>query len=1119
MPDPVAQEFLKHFLTAYSGGKSLYNSVWEARQKLQPLEKDFPCATWLPVICQNPADAPLTWQELRGNQTEASWQACCRAMLGLAAHTRLLNNPLTNDELGFELEEIYIPLGLVERTKPERRRDNVSPEQGSQLYQPEPEYKVTKIFQQQEFFDQVLRQGQSPKSQGRRLVFIGEPGAGKTKLLHKVGDWVLDNTTEDVPIWISLADLQGKSLEAYLRENWLEKAMETVRLPGGTTETFEQLFQSGKVWLLLDGVDELTTASANPIVELVNQLTDWVSQTRLVLTCRLNLWETGKEALENFDVYRNLDFSYGDTTNPDQVKQFIGRWFHPSPALGDRLRVQLDEQGRERIRDLVKNPLRLSLLCRTWQWKRGSLPRTKAELYRQFTEAVYEWKQRVFQTTPEQQQELNKALSQLARRALDQEASRFRLRHHLVAEELGEFDSPLFQLALQLGWLNQVGVAAENPEEKVYAFFHPTFQEYFAAQAIADWQYFLRHNNDSPNLEQGTYRIFERQWREVVLLWLGREDIFFTIKEEFLEALLGFQDGCGSFYEWQAFFLAAAGSAEFEIYSRAREIVAQTVNRSCCGSISIQDPRTFLSTIQEEAKIALRAADRGRTIQELTGLLTSQDVSVRFQAAAMLVELAPDNRDAIQCLSELISQPQYIGSYLDARSAESLEKIGIGNSNIIEELQERLRISHDENVRLRIARCLGKINPGNSIAIDTLIHLINNSQQVMNRNRAISYLGEIGTGNQGAVNTLLRLIRTSLDNLSSNTASLLLYAVANLGKIGTGNSDAVATLIKLLQSRFEELRLEAAESLVKINASISDVSACLTTLLNTTRNEGIRLRAAQCLLRIDPNSLEAIANLSNLIHTSAHSSVLRWATDSLEAVNSDRSESVDILIQRLRTSLDEEVRQATAESLGRIDPGNLEAVNTLIDLLRNGRGALIPYDAVSSLKKILQDDLFQVVVSNLRDFLQPVSLGSNDRYGRCYEIVWHCAENLAYPDFYRAWYTQPQPLTNHTANFAAQLQSTSRTYPIFTNAQALTTQQGWVSQFRRLLQVQNIALILYSCEPDPKLVAFYKELVERMPGLYIGWITSTCLDPPLKTFSPEQPNLLNAIQRWIDEIG
>jgi CHASE2 domain-containing sensor protein len=64
VPDQVAQEFLKYFLGSFAGGESLYQSVRQARERLQGLEDRFPCATWLPVICQNPAQPPSTWEGL-----------------------------------------------------------------------------------------------------------------------------------------------------------------------------------------------------------------------------------------------------------------------------------------------------------------------------------------------------------------------------------------------------------------------------------------------------------------------------------------------------------------------------------------------------------------------------------------------------------------------------------------------------------------------------------------------------------------------------------------------------------------------------------------------------------------------------------------------------------------------------------------------------------------------------------------------------------------------------------------------------------------------------------------------------------------------------------------------
>ncbi|MBD2777456.1 eIF2A-related protein [Iningainema tapete] len=64
VPDRVAHQFLKYFFQEFTGGKSLYQSVNIARKKLQGWEKDYPCASWLPVIVQSLLEKPPTWQSL-----------------------------------------------------------------------------------------------------------------------------------------------------------------------------------------------------------------------------------------------------------------------------------------------------------------------------------------------------------------------------------------------------------------------------------------------------------------------------------------------------------------------------------------------------------------------------------------------------------------------------------------------------------------------------------------------------------------------------------------------------------------------------------------------------------------------------------------------------------------------------------------------------------------------------------------------------------------------------------------------------------------------------------------------------------------------------------------------
>jgi CHASE2 domain-containing sensor protein len=95
VPDRIAQAFLKAFLKAYSSGQSLYLSVREAREQLQSLETQFPCATWLPAICQNSAKIPPTWRALVEGRTSERFSHS--ATSDLSAQSAVLPLPPTAD--------------------------------------------------------------------------------------------------------------------------------------------------------------------------------------------------------------------------------------------------------------------------------------------------------------------------------------------------------------------------------------------------------------------------------------------------------------------------------------------------------------------------------------------------------------------------------------------------------------------------------------------------------------------------------------------------------------------------------------------------------------------------------------------------------------------------------------------------------------------------------------------------------------------------------------------------------------------------------------------------------------------------------------------------------------
>lgn len=111
---------------------------------------------------------------------DINWQRVCRTYLQL--HRSLASNVFSAGMgIRFALDELHIPLGLVERQQKSQHWEDSDPELGSRVYQEEKSIPIDIPIDYDDFFDRVLARGQSPKSEGSRLAIIGEPGAGKTR--------------------------------------------------------------------------------------------------------------------------------------------------------------------------------------------------------------------------------------------------------------------------------------------------------------------------------------------------------------------------------------------------------------------------------------------------------------------------------------------------------------------------------------------------------------------------------------------------------------------------------------------------------------------------------------------------------------------------------------------------------------------------------------------------------------------------------------------------------------------------------------------------------------------------------------------------------------------------
>jgi len=369
-------------------------------------------------------------------------------------------------------------------------------------------------------------------------------------------------------------------------------------------------------------------------------------------------------------------------------------------------------------------------------------------LYEQFVDEFYKqkWKQEKISTTAEQRKHLNTALGELAREAIDKEETRFRLRHDFVCEFLGDPDEPnsLFQLALQLGWLNQVGVEAENRMKVVYAFFHPTFQEYFAALAIRDWDFFLNHIPENPSHPNASYRIFELQWKEPYFLWIGRSDVLKLLKVQALYELSKFQDNAGGFYTFKAYFLAAASMGEFRDYSEnmSEEVISDTV-KYASGYSDYQNQiwSSFPDPIRQEARtIILNGLDSEKAKKYLLQLIdVCENSAIRWHIAVTLESLGISNRKIKSIVNTGVT------STLEPHLARAVEKLKTiiksrKNTNLLSLNSEDLAPNDIDNPEFH--------GSYENTSIIKLIQLIQNSEDWFLIVKTVEHLQQILAGTQ-----------------------------------------------------------------------------------------------------------------------------------------------------------------------------------------------------------------------------------------------------------------------------------------------------------------------------------------------------------------------------------
>ncbi|MEB3311314.1 MAG: NACHT domain-containing protein [Snowella sp.] len=1170
-------------------------------------------------FCQNQVSSQLSMQEVAITLDLSIF----KNMLD-EQRRKLTSNSLASKN-GFRsnrnFDDVYVPLGLVKpKDEPKREFKNVEddPRLGSRFYN-FADYEIAEEFSNTEFFEKVLSQ-----EKAHRLAIVGEPGAGKTTLLQKISTWIEKEKNDAQIIWVSLAKLKNKSLKDYLLDEWLKNAKDVSETTKAEKDALIQIFKAGNVWLLLDGVDEM--GINNPLFNLHEQIEEcWLKHAKIILSCRLNVWEIGINHLYEFEAYRNLDFS-----EPER-DQFIRNWFEENSTLADQLITELDQDRKERIRDLVKNPLRLTMVCFSWHKNKGKLPDTKAGLYKECVDAFYDWKAKeAFPTTPTERRELNQALGELAKNALEQDLAWFRITHQQVCQYLSDpNEEGLGKKAIKLGWLNQVGVSEQNSDDEIYAFFHPSFQEYFAACAIENWDFFLPNDHVDQPVDGKVYRIFKPQWKQVFLLWLGRSDIDESDKESFIQALVVFShvlrrlnidkldketliqfliifnhssvDQCDRFYHCRAFYIAAEGIAEFKDCSLADIIINIIIqwgfNPECEEAIDTDTP------IAESARGILLETNTQKAITALIELIKSSQDNTNLIEYLLpsLEEIALKNKQVISALTELLQCCQ--NESVIYIIVESLGRIGQGNFLVITALIELIQSfkNFDFDTIEEIAYNLGKIAKGNNHVITALIEFLQDSQDESVIYVIVDSLGEIVQNSLQAeriINSLYEFLKDKLvfrnaldvflkgycktiieekltvaitelnflirfsESFSFDIIDQILHA---FDEIENSNLYAITTLINRLKSSIGIINTaEISRAIEKTEGGIDQATIEINSLRKSLKNELIFKNVVDSFFnsycsKIRKEALKGIEFPSNNL---TNSQIVRHSKE-------DNEKKIMSLIELIQCSQDKATIFRAVTDLGKIEQGNEQAITALVSLIQSSFcGGTSFRNTEASLKAILVKEQMPRVITKLKDYLSEkdyTNYSDYCRYKTCYSVLWKCAQTLSYPEFYKAWHSQPeiihpeileisplgttnitQTLNQQILDLPSQLKPTETTYPLLINAQSLEDETDNSSiaqelcnqiyqtafpdeinipeinnapQLKRLipnikkqLGTKNLALIFHNGEPNESLIKFCKKLADVV---HIKWITNQ----PIENGIPPQENLVNILQNWINELG
>jgi hypothetical protein len=358
------------------------------------------------------------------------------------------------------------------------------------------------------------------------LNLLGAPGSGKSTFLRRLGQEAMLARTPAERIDPTVAGSGGKYdhqlLPVYLELRLFKSG--DIDLVGRIAEEFsyagfpedrkfaETALASGKLLILLDGLDEVATDRLGEVIDHIKGFVDTHADAgnRFVTSCRTAHY---KSAFPRFVDLVLADFS------DDQIRRFSSNWFrglqHRQEETAKGFIEVLYDPANHAALELARTPLLLTFLCLTYEYGQD-LPPSRAALYRRALELLLrEWAaaRRVHDEPVYRELNADLELDLLAEFAEELfREDRFFFNRKRVTDHIRAFmelqlsapkslDAGKILEAIEV----QQGLIVRRADD-MYSFSHLTIQEFLTAKSMWDrgdvvWRPAVRENAGDPRWE------------------------------------------------------------------------------------------------------------------------------------------------------------------------------------------------------------------------------------------------------------------------------------------------------------------------------------------------------------------------------------------------------------------------------------------------------------------------------------------------------------------------------------------------------------------------------------------------------------------------------------------